>query len=319
MDTKSELLALLKHSDKEYISGEKVAEKLGISRAAVWKVVQSLQNQGLAVESVRGKGYRLTQEPDLFTKEALRLHVKDKSIPIMVFEEVKSTNTEAKKWALEGAPHGAVVVSKMQTGGRGRLGRTFESPQGGLYISVILRLLGKTSAGLITSAAAVAVRRAVADMCEINLDIKWVNDLYLGGKKCCGILSEAGTGVETGEIEYIVVGMGLNYTTALDAFPKDVADIVTSLYPDSDAQVPRMELVGAIYNHLISLCEGLPNIDFLDEYRKANFVLGKKVNVMSSSPYEAQAIEIDDEACLVVQKDDGTKCTLSYGEISVKL
>ncbi len=319
MDTKSELLALLKHSGKEYISGEKAAEKLGISRAAVWKAVQGLQNQGLAVESVRGKGYRLTQTPDLFTKEALRLYIKDKNIPIMVLDEVNSTNTEAKKWALDGAPHGAVIVSKKQTGGRGRLGRTFESPPGGLYISVILRLPNKTSAGLITSAAAVAVRRAVADTCRIALDIKWVNDLYLNGKKCCGILSEAGTGVETGEIEYIVVGIGLNYTTAMDAFPKDVANIVTSLYPDSDAQVPRMELVGTIYNHLISLCEGLPSTDFLDEYRAANFVLGKKVNVMSGSPYEAQAIEIDDEAGLVVEKGDGTKCTLSYGEISIKL
>lgn len=322
MGTKETLLTLLESKRGEAVSGEEVAATLGLSRAAVWKAVKALRGEGLAVESVPGVGYRLASEIDIISDEVLDRYVKAAAgdFPTRYLPQVDSTNLEAKRWALEGAAHGSLVLAERQDMGRGRLGRSFASPPGGMYISVVLRpRAGGGVPVLTTAAAAVAACRATQKLCGLSLGIKWVNDLYVGGKKCCGILTEAGTGVEMGEIEYMVVGIGINYTTPQDAFPKEIRDVATSLFPGGPAPVPRAQLAAGIHAELLKLFDKLPGKTFLPEYKKRSIVLGRPVTVMATPPWQGFAVDIDDEARLLVRTEGGEVIPLSFGEISVKL
>jgi BirA family biotin operon repressor/biotin-[acetyl-CoA-carboxylase] ligase len=251
--------------------------------------------------------------------EAIEAHLPADAGPVRVLAETASTNTVAKTWAVEDAPHGAMVAALRQTGGKGRLGRQFQSPPGGLYMSVVLRPAANlANPALATAATAVAVCRSVQALCGPQLGIKWVNDLYYRGKKCCGILCEAGTGLETGRIEYIVAGIGINYTTNPEEFVPEVASMATSLYPSGNAPIPRAQLAAEIHTQLLKVFATLPDKEFLPEYRARSIVLGRPVTVLSDPPYLADAIDIDDEARLVVESQNGQR-TLSSGEISIKI
>lgn len=321
ISTKAGLLLLLEGNSEMYISGEQAAEKLGVSRAAVWKAAESLRKQGLALESVPGLGYRLHSSNDLLTNESVRVFMNDLTAPVRVFQEVDSTNLEAKRWALEGAPHGAMVVSTSQTAGRGRMGRAFKSPTGGLYLSIVLRpaLAENQKAVLVTAAAAVTTCRAVSSLCNVELGIKWVNDLFYQEKKCCGILTEAGTDIETGCINYMVVGIGINYATPAEEFTDDLREIAVSLFPKARPPVPRAQLAASIYKLLMEEFEILEQRSFLEEYRRRSIVLGKQITVMAAPPYRATAVSINEDAQLVVKGNEGEEKTISYGEISVKV
>ncbi len=302
--------------EREAVSGEEAAKSLAVSRAAVWKAVEALRAEGLAVEAVHGVGYRLAPGSDALCEAALQAELPE--LPVRVLPVVDSTNLEAKRWALEGGPHGGLVVAEKQQAGRGRMGRSFESPAGGLYMSVLLRPQNaQAGLSLLTAAAAVAACRAVAQLCGKELDIKWVNDLFYEGRKCCGILTEGVAGLESGGFEYLVCGIGINFSTPAAEFPPPIQALVTSLYPASQAPVSRARLAGRIYQNLMGLFEALPSDDFLAEYRRRNFVPGKRVQVMSTPPYEALALAIDDQARLVVRKASGEEVALSAGEVSV--
>lgn len=318
MGTKQNLLALLEGRRGSLVSGQQAAQVLGISRAAVCKAIKSLREQGLSVQSVPGGGYRLPKESDWLSEAAVR-HCLAGPYPVQVFDEVDSTNLCGKRWAIDGAPHGALLVAGRQTAGRGRLGRSFVSPPGGLYLSIVLRPEQQKSADavFITAAAAVAVCGAVAQLCGRELSIKWVNDLFYQHKKCCGILTEAATGMESGGIEYMVVGIGLNYTTPQHCLQPLAA--ATSLFPAGGAPVPRAQLAADIHRRLLAAFDTLSARTFLPEYRRRSLVLGRPVTVMARVPYEATAVAIDDEARLVVQTPDGKTEAIAYGEISVRL
>ncbi len=320
MDTKNKLLYLLEKNKGSVISGEKAAGELLVSRAAVWKAAQALREEGVEIVSEAGSGYSLHTVNDVLLEGALRAYLPQEEISLQVLKETPSTNGVAKAWAIEGAPHGSMVVAEKQTAGRGRLGRGFESPPGGIYMSIILRpQAGWSESVLITAAAAVAVCRQVEKLCNIQLGIKWVNDLFFGSKKCCGILTEAGTNFENGAIDYIVVGIGLNYTTPADFFTKEGDGVAASLYPSGNAPVGRTELIGNIYKELISLFEVLGKKDFLQEYSRRSIVLGKEVTVMANPPYTAKALAINEEANLLVETTQGEQKWLSSGEISIRL
>ncbi len=171
-----------------------------------------LQGQGHAIEAVQNKGYTLRPESDVLSEQGVRLYLRHSLPRVVVEQTLISTNLTAKQLAAEGAPHGTLVAANHQTGGRGRRGRSFASPPGtGLYLSMVLRrALPMQNAVLVTSAAAVAVCRAVEAVSGKRLGIKWVNDLYFYGKKCCGILTEAAADVESGGLEHLVVGIGVN-------------------------------------------------------------------------------------------------------------
>ena len=204
--TKQALLQALSAAEGAYISGQQLAEALGVSRAAVHKAAQALSAQGYALDSAPRRGYRLAGG-DPFCADAVGPY----PAPIHIYDTLQSSNLTAKQLALGGAPHGTLVLTAHQKAGRGRLGRRFESPAGkGVYLSLILRpTLSAADAQSATISAAVAVARAVKALCGLELGIKWVNDLYYQGRKVCGILTEAGTDMESGQLEWLVVGIGL--------------------------------------------------------------------------------------------------------------
>ena len=199
--TKQALLAALSAAEGGYISGQHLAEALGVSRAAIHKAALALTAQGYALDSAPRRGYRLAGG-DPFCAEA----VGEYPAPIYIYDTLESSNLTAKQLALAGAPHGTLVLAGQQKAGRGRLGRRFESPAGkGVYCSLLLRpALSAADAQTATIAAAVSVARAVKALCGLELGIKWVNDLYYQGKKVCGILTEAGTDIESGQVEWLV-------------------------------------------------------------------------------------------------------------------
>ena len=203
--TKQALLQALSGAEGRYISGEQLAQTLGVSRAAIHKAAAALTAQGYTLEAAPRRGYRLLGG-DPFCADA----VGEYPAPVYVHERLDSSNQTAKRLALAGAPHGTLVLAGQQSAGRGRMGRRFESPAGkGTYLSLVLRVPVPASKALgVTVGAAVAVARAVQKLCGIELGIKWVNDLYYQGKKVCGILTEAGTSVESGLLEWLVVGIG---------------------------------------------------------------------------------------------------------------
>lgn len=308
--TRQALLQALSAAGGEYISGQQLAGQLGVSRAAVHKAAAALTAQGYALEAVSRRGYRLLGG-DPFCAEAVGPY----PAPVQVYDTLESSNWTAKLLALDGAPHGTLVLTAHQSAGRGRLGRVFESPAGkGVYLSVLLR--PAASAQTATIGAAVAVCRAVQELCGLELGIKWVNDLYYQGKKVCGILTEAGTDLESGRLEWLVVGIGLNLTSRPEDWPEELRPIAGSLYPGGPAPVSRAALAGAIARELLGLC---PAFDCLDEYRARCFVPGHWVTVCTGTEsYAAKAVAIDDAGRLIVAREGGRTEALCHGEVSIR-
>ena len=311
--TKQALLQALSAAEGSYISGQQLAERLGVSRAAVHKAAAALSAQGYTLEAVSRRGYRLVGG-DPFCVEAAG----DYPAPIHLYDRLESSNQTAKQLALSGAPHGTLVLTDQQSAGRGRMGRKFESPAGqGIYLSLLLRAdIPAADAQTVTVSAAVAVCRAVKALCGLELSIKWVNDLYYRGKKVCGILTEAGADLESGRLEWLVVGIGLNLTTPPEAFPAELRRLAGSLFPGGPAPVSRVALAAAIARELLTLC---PAFDCLEEYRARCFVPGHWVTVCTGrETYAALALSIDDAGRLVVRRENGREEALQHGEVSIR-
>lgn len=311
--TRQALLQALSAAEGAYISGQQLAQQLGVSRAAVHKAAAALTAQGYALEAASRRGYRLLGG-DPFCTEAVGPY----PAPVQLYDTLESTNRTAKLLALEGTAHGTLVLADGQTAGRGRLGRSFASPAGkGVYCSVVLHPpLPAANAQTATIGAAVAVCRAVQTLCGLELAIKWVNDLYYKGKKVCGILTEAGTDLESGQLEWLVVGIGLNLTTSPADWPEELARTAGSLYPGGPAPIGRAALAGAIARELLALC---PDFSCLDEYRALCFVPGHWVTVCTNrETYAAKALFIDGCGQLVVERENGRTVALRHGEVSIR-
>ncbi len=312
---RKEVLALLRQD--EYISGEEISKTLGVSRAAVWKSVQALRAEGCRIDSVPNRGYCL--------RPSARLNAALLQAPpwtVIVPEEVDSTNNIAKQLGAQGAPHGTVVVTEHQTGGRGRLGRSFVSPPGGVYLSVLLR----PSAALghlmhLTALAAVATRRAIADCCGVKADIKWTNDLQWHGRKLCGILTELSCEAESGRLEYAVVGIGINCNTETDKLPPEVRGIAVSLAEITGQELDPNRLALALIRRLQELSEVLEGDrrPWMQEYRRACVTLGRQVLLLRGGEQTpAVALDVDEDGGLVVRYEDGRVGTVNSGEVSVR-
>lgn len=321
MATKERVLSFLEEHKGNDISGAVIAASLGVSRASVWKAVETLRSEGYPIDAASKKGYRLANRSDILSKESIVPLLKPNSRikEIHVYKEVDSTNTVAKQLANAGAPDGVLVAAEHQTAGRGRMGRQFYSPkENGIYFSVMRRLpFPAEVTTLVTSAAAVAVCRAIQSLYGIEAQIKWVNDVYIAGKKVCGILTEASMNFEHQTLDYVVVGIGVNVTA--QEYPPELASIITSLDQYTSEPIDRSRLIAAIVNELEDFCENLSARTFLPEYRARSFLIGQPIRVISPmQTYEAKAIEIDDDGHLVVQTADGTIKTVNSGEVSVR-
>lgn len=323
MDVKNKVLQYLEKNKGDVISGGKLADELGVSRTAIWKAVKSLEESGYSITASTNKGYTLSNQSDKLSSQSILpfLDKKTSACDIIVLDTVDSTNTYAKKLAHEGAKEGTVVIAEEQTAGRGRLGRSFYSPHSsGIYMSIILRptLTAKQSL-LITTSSAVAVAKAIEDNCYLETQIKWVNDIYSEGKKLCGILSEASIDFETGGLEYAIVGIGINVSTAQTSFPDNIKDIATSIYPHSSRRSIRSKIIGSVLNNLFEYKDRLGDSDILEEYKKRSFLIGKEIYILKGDEkIPATAIDISDNAELVVKLEDGSIKSLNAGEVSVR-
>lgn len=319
------ILSLLLSHQEDYLSGEAMSQQLGISRAAVWKAIETLRQEGYVITSAPNRGYRLDSAPDRIREGELSGHLSGCSLGshLLCLDVIDSTNTECKRQAMAGAPHGLAVLSEEQTGGRGRLGRTFQSPKGcGLYLSLLLRPnLPPQEVVDFTAWVAVAVCDGIEAACGIRPQIKWTNDIVLGGKKLCGILTELGLESETNSLQYLVTGIGINVNHTPEDFDEEVRSIATSLSMYLGKPVRRAALAVEILKALDRMYAGFPHNkqEYLERYRSDCLTVGKDVQLITPvSRQEARALSIDDEFRLVVELPDGTQKALSAGEVSVR-
>ena len=314
--TRQALLNALTKAGGTPLSGQELAQQLGVTRAAVWKAVRALQAEGYRTSAHSGLGYTL-DTADLLTPEAVLSAAPRLTAPVLVYESLPGTNDTLRALAAEGAPHGTLVLAAGQSAGRGRLGRSFVSPAGkGLYMSLLLRPGTLCPDALtVTAAAAVAVCRAVEQLGGPSLGIKWVNDLYLNGRKVCGILTEGTASLETGTFDSIVVGIGLNLTAEDADFGPELSRRAGSLYPGGSAPFSRAALAGAIARELLDLS---PDFAVGEEYRSRSFLPGHWVTVSGDGPdYPAQVLGIDDRCRLLIAVN-GRKKALQHGEVSIR-
>jgi len=323
MNTKQMVLQVLENRKGEHISGEELARTLGVSRNAVWKAINSLRSEGYKLEAVPNKGYCLLEENDIISQQSVQKHLKNTDFfRLTVMDRVDSTNAVLKRLAESGEAEGRVVIANEQTFGKGRMGRSFYSPPGsGIYISLLLRpKLSAANSLLITTAAAVAVCRAIEDVSGRKAAIKWVNDIYCGGKKVCGILTEASMDFESGMLSYAVLGIGINIARPEGGFPRELEEIATSIYEDMPCSSEvRSRLAANVLDGFLEIYRNLPSKSFMGEYRQRSFVIGKEIYIISPNyREEALVIDIDDDARLIVKTAAGEIKTLSSGEISIR-
>lgn len=322
MSTRTELLKLLMENTGIYLSGQKIGDTLQVSRNAVWKAMQQLRSEGYHIESKPSIGYRLKTKSNILTEASVSGSLRF-PCDLKVFDTVDSTNNIAKELPAGDPP--VMVIANKQEAGRGRLGRSFASPAGtGLYMTVALRPHFDLSKSLyVTMAAAVAVCRAIEKVAGVKARIKWVNDLFIGGKKVCGILTEAQTNFETGKIDSLIIGIGVNCFPG--SFPEELKEIAGAVSPQKNS-FSRGELAAEIFNELMEILDDLDSRSFLREYRTKCFILGKNILVhpaVNSRPVRARAIDIDENGGLVVEYMEGRRMrqidTLTTGEVSVRV
>ncbi|MBR3282455.1 MAG: biotin--[Ruminococcus sp.] len=322
MNVKEALIKTLAENNGEYISGAALAEQLGVSRNAVWKAVKALEAEGYAIESVTSKGYRMSADNNRISAGFISSKLETESLGrnIILFDEIDSTNNEAKKIAAAGETHGTVVIADRQTMGKGRMGRSFVSPAGtGVYMSVIIRPdISVESAGLITSAAAVAAAEAVEKVCGQKIMIKWVNDLYLNDKKICGILTEASMGLEMKALDYAVIGIGINVRSIRGMFDEELSSRASSIEDETGVRSDRNVLCAEILNRLEFWLSSIERRDFLHEYRRREYLTGKLITAnVGNSSIVGSAVGIDNNANLMIELPGGEIKHLNSGEANL--
>ncbi len=326
MKTKLKILDLLQKQNGSYLSGEELSRQLSISRAAVWKNIKALREEGYQIEAVTNRGYRLNKEQDMFSEFELQKQLKrypeTADCPLHFFDTVSSTNRAAKALAEEGTGI-TVVAAKEQTQGRGRKNRDFFSPNGGIYLSAIFypHLYVEDSMYL-TMSAAVAAVRAVEEYCGVKAGIKWPNDLVYQGKKLCGILMETSVEAETGRIQSAVIGLGMNVNT--DHFPEELEPLVTSLKQVTQKTWSRTQLLSRILvwlMRLVPLCETETGRQEIGQaYRELSVLLGKTVTVLEKGErFEARILDIQKDGRLVLEDQEGKQRLCGAGEVSVRV
>lgn len=321
MAAKEEILRRLRENGG-FVSGRELGTMLRVTRAAVWKNIALLREEGYEIDSVTNRGYRLVSCPDRYTPEEISAGLETEMLGhhVFCFDNVDSTNEEAKRQALAGAPGGSVFIAEQQTGGKGRLGRSWVSPAGtGLWFSVLLRpgVLPMHVAAT-TLLAGVAVCGAVREVTGCEAMIKWPNDIVAGTKKLCGILTEMSAEME--RVEFVVIGVGINANTT--AFPEALEEKATSIRLETGQPVRRVALLQEILRRLERLLkENAVALTpaFLEAYRVSCASLGRVVGFEHGGRrMTGTAVGITPEGELQVRLADGSLETVFSGEVSVQ-
>ncbi len=318
---KDDILLLLRSSRSGFVSGAELAVSMGVSRTAVWKHIKALKQEGYRIEAVPSKGYRLTSTPDVIVVGDVKQGLRTRTVgrEIVYLAETGSTNTLAMDLAQKGAVDGTVVIAETQTGGKGRLGRTWVSPRGNLYLSVILRpAVPVHKAPLITLMGAVAVAAAVREHLKIPAGIKWPNDVLVSGKKVAGLLTEMSA--EPDRIRHIVLGIGVNVNMDARELPPDVRRTATTLAVESGAPVDRTAFVQELLAGLDHWYQRfLKNeAEVLKAWEGLNVTLGNRVTVSATGKrLEGFARSVDAEGRLILELDDGTRQQVAAGDVTI--
>ena len=321
---RDQVAALLAGADG-YLSGEEMSRALGVTRAAVWKEIEALRGAGWPIQSSTRKGYQLAGPPPALSAPYISARLSRDNLfagKVIVEPLVDSTNTQLKARAAAGAPAGTALLAEEQSGGRGTHGRSFQSPRGdGLYLSVLLRpRVGLADLLTLTGWVGVAAREAVERASGAPAQVKWLKDLYLNGKKLCGILTELSFLGESGEPDYVVAGMGINMNQTAGTFQaQGLEDIATSLalerYP-----VEQNHLAVCLLEALDRLVRDFParRADYLERYRAHCVTLGRRVRFDGEgTPLTGTAAGVDGSFALVVDGDDGARHTVSSGTVKM--
>lgn len=321
MKTTDRVLEILEKNKGKYVSGGRVSDFLDISRNSVWKAVRALQDRGYNISAVTNKGYILHENNHIISAQSVMKFIEAENVKIIKYETVDSTNTLLKKMAESGAEEGTVVMAGEQTAGKGRLGRSFSSQKDtGVYFSILLRPDMKPHDSLlITTCAAVAVARAIEKSTGKTASIKWVNDIYMHGRKVAGILTEGAFDLESGKLSYAVLGIGINICFSEDNLPEEIQNIAGAVFdemPDADT-ISR--LVADVISFFMEDYKTLTGKHFLFDYVSRSYLDGKKINVIKPDGIrEAVALGVDDDFRLHVRYTDGSEEYLSTGEVSTK-
>jgi len=322
MTTRDNILAYLKNAKGDWVSGEYLSAGLSVSRSAVWKHIRKLTEEGYLIKSSHGKGYMLEKASDMLLPEEIREGLTTRILgkkEIHHLKETVSTNTTAKQLAAGGAPEGTLVISEMQTGGKGRLGRNWFSPSGeGIYISFILRpAVSPAEAPKITLMTAVAMAEALNSGPGLHVSIKWPNDILLGGKKLAGILTEIST--EMDAVDYVIIGVGLNVNTA--SFPPDLKETATSLLLETGRLHSRSSLTKEFMKWFEEYYELFQRADFkpiLNRWRQFSHIGGRRIKVETiGGMTSGTALDIDGDGFLMVEDDDGHIQKIYSGDITM--
>ena len=297
--------------ENDYVSGEKIGEALNLSRTSIWKAIQRLQQEGLEIDSIKNRGYKLIQG-DLILPDLIQ---ENTNLTIRYKPETKSTQTDAKEGIEAGNKGNTLYLSTCQTAGRGRFQRPYYSPsQGGIYMSLHIQPnLPYDKLPSYTLLVAAAVYKAIKNLTMIEVDIKWVNDIYFKNKKIAGILTEAMTSVETGLVTDVIIGLGINFSIA--DFPDDLKEKAGSLFTPP-APITRNELISEIWR---CFYQTAPE-ELLYLYKEHSLVLGREVSfIQDQTEKKGVAKDISDKGQLLIQFDDQTEIWLNSGEISLTI
>lgn len=327
MTVKDSVFSVLQNAKTEdgFVSGQELAERCKVTRTSVWKAINALRKQGAQIEAVTNRGYRLVSN-DIYNASEILKHISDKDVKIKFFDVIDSTSTQAKRELAEKdgkSLHKTVFVAAKQTSGRGRLGRPFYSPEeSGIYLSVVYANGNITKPAVITASAGVAVARALKKIYNVDAKIKWVNDVFVDGKKVCGILAEGVANFETGMIEAAVVGIGINITTNKNQ-PEELKDIAGGVISCSKNR-KQAELCAEVINEFLSILDGGEQEikKSMQEYKSRSFLIGREVEISpvintEDKNFKCVVQDVTEDAKLVVKlKNDEIKI-LDSGEVSI--
>lgn len=313
-----EIITLLKKK-QGYLSGEEISRAFNISRAAIWKCMQTLRRQGYKIEASPHLGYRFLSSPDKLLPWEIRFDLKTKRIGknIIIRQAVSSTMDEAFEQANRGAEEGTVVCAESQTKGRGRMGRSWVSPKGkGIYLSVILRpQLAPSQAAQLTLMTAVAVCEALQKVSGVDVRIKWPNDLLVKNRKVSGILTEMSAEVD--RIKFIVVGIGINVNASKDDLPPSA----TSLKVEAKKNFPRVPVIQEILRSLEKWYDPLPTAGFepvLRRWKELSMTLGKRVKISElNGSVEGEAVDLANDGGLLIRNISGVIVKKMSGDVAI--
>lgn len=315
------ILDILLNAD-DFISGQEISEKLGVSRQAVWKSINALKEKGYEIQSVTNRGYRLVSSPDYLNESSLKtlLHNKIIGKNLIVLDSVNSTNDYLKKLGNEGCENGTVVAAREQTRGKGRLGRTWQSKKDdGIAFSVLLRPnVAPSEVSAITPLAGLAVCKAIREYTRLDCVIKWPNDIIVGRKKLVGILTEMSA--EFDAVEYVITGIGINVDHT--SFPEEIAFKATSLLLETGRHIDKNEFLACVLEHLENEfvknnLELTPTA--LSEYTDLCATVGRSVTFQRGTRrISGMAVGVSEHGELKVMMSDGTICLVNSGEVTVQ-